>query len=298
MERRMADARAAGTIYDLGYQKYDGERLGRGNAIRTLAGYSFRTAFGLGRGERAKAVPFIALALTFIPVFIQVAVAAASGQRGMIDYTQHLQFVAPLLALFAAAQAPELVVTDRQSGVLSLYLSRALRPTDYVLARLTAFTAAMLVLTLGPELVLFTGSVLVSDTPWRAFMEDRGRLLPILGSTVLVALFVAAVALALASLTAKRAYGSAAVIAFFLALPALSAVAQSIVPGDARRYAVLANPLVVMVGFSNWLFDVQSRRGTLLGRAALPGEYFMYVIVAAIVIAVPVLLLRYRRTQV
>lgn len=293
----MAEARTAGAIYDLGYQKYDGQRLGRGNAIRTLIGYSFRTTFGLGRGERAKAIPAIAFALIFIPVIIQIAIAAASGRRDMVDYTQFVQFIAPLIALFAASQAPELVVMDRHYGVLPLYLARALRPADYVLARFAAFTAALLVLTLLPELLLFAGSILVSDTPWRALVEDRGRVLPIVASTTLIAAWVAAVALALASLAAKRAYGSAAVIAFFLVLPAVAGIAQNIVSGDARRYTVLGNPLVTMVGYSNWLFEVQARRGSMLGRAALPGEYYFYVMTATLVLAIALLLVRYRRTQ-
>ena len=34
----MAEARAAGTIYDLGYQRYGGTRLGRNHAIANLMG--------------------------------------------------------------------------------------------------------------------------------------------------------------------------------------------------------------------------------------------------------------------
>jgi ABC-2 type transport system permease protein len=295
----MADARApvAGTIYDLGYQAYDGERLGRANGVLTLASYSFRTAFGLGRGGRAKAVPAIAFALTFLPVLLQVMIAAATGRAELIDYTRHMQSVAPLLALFAAAQAPELVVADRQTGTLSLYLSRALLPADYVAARLIAFAAALLLLTLGPELVLFVGGVLVSDAPWTAFLGDVGMLWPMIAGALLVSAYVAAAALALASLTERRAHGTAAVIAFFLLLPAVAAVSQHILTSDARRYAALGNPVVVMVGYSNWLFEVQARRGSMLGRAALPGEYFMYVMLATVVAAVLLLLIRYRRVH-
>jgi uncharacterized membrane protein (GlpM family) len=128
-------------------------------------------------------------------------------------------------------------------------------------------------------------------------MNDRGRLLPIVASTALIALYVAAVSLALASLALKRAYGSATVIAFFLVLPAIAGITENIVSGDARRYTVLVNPLTVIVGYSNWLFDVQVRRGSMLGRAALPGEYHMYVIAATLALALPLLLVRYRRTQ-
>ena len=49
-----------GVIHDLGYQHYDGPRLGRPAIVRALAWHSLRSAFGLGRGARAKIVPVLA----------------------------------------------------------------------------------------------------------------------------------------------------------------------------------------------------------------------------------------------
>ena len=43
----------AGHIYDLGYRRYEGPRLGRAHAIRSLVVHSFRTTYGLGRSGRA-----------------------------------------------------------------------------------------------------------------------------------------------------------------------------------------------------------------------------------------------------
>ena len=58
----MSESQNAGAIYDLGYQHYTGERRGRGYAFRTLLGFSFRSAFGLGRGEKAKSLPALVAA--------------------------------------------------------------------------------------------------------------------------------------------------------------------------------------------------------------------------------------------
>src|SRR3954464_389924 len=116
----MSDARAAGTIYDLGYQPYAGPRFGRAYAFRTLALHSLRAAFGLGRGERARTGPMAVTAFVYLPALIRVAIASATGAPQLISYAGHLEFTGFLLALFAASQAPELVVTDRQQGVLSL----------------------------------------------------------------------------------------------------------------------------------------------------------------------------------
>ena len=215
----MAEPRAAGTIYDIGYQHYEGPRLGRGNAIRTLIGFSFRAAFGSDRGQRARMGPLIVIALVYAPVFMQVTLASISEQPSLINYAQQLQFAGLFIALFAATQAPEIIVTDRQYGVLSLYLSRSLRSTDYALAKLVAFVAALLVLTLGPELALFVAKLFLTNSPWQAFRADWKSLLPIVGGTLLAACYVATVALALAAFTSRRPYASAAVIAFFVILP-------------------------------------------------------------------------------
>ncbi len=39
----------AGSIYDLGYQRYEGVRLGRRHAIWALYVHSLRSVFGIGR---------------------------------------------------------------------------------------------------------------------------------------------------------------------------------------------------------------------------------------------------------
>src|SRR4051794_13328648 len=109
----MAEARAAGTIYDLGYQSYAGKRLRRNHALGNLIRYSFSCCFGIGRGPRAQVVPFHVTAIVFLPAIMQVAVASATSRPEFVNYAQQLQFTTFLLALFCATQAPELVVTDK-----------------------------------------------------------------------------------------------------------------------------------------------------------------------------------------
>jgi ABC-2 type transport system permease protein len=293
----MSDAQAAGAIYDLGYQRYTGERFGRLYAMRTLFAYSFRAAFGLGRGEKARQVPVIVLVLVYLPALVQIGVASASGMSGFLHYASHLEFTAFLLALFAAAQAPELIVHDKQHGVLSLYLSRPLKATDYALAKLAALTAAMLVITLGPQLVLFVGKVFIGTSPWVAFKGEYTKLLPILGGTLLTSLFFAAIGLALASLAAKRSYASASVIVFFLLMPAAANIFRSLTTGAVRRYMLLVNPVWLITGFANWLFDIEARRRSVVGRAELEGTVYLYTMLIACALATTLLLRRYRKVE-
>ena len=108
--------RAAGTIYDLGYQHYEGPRYGRWHVIRTLTAFSFNAAFGSGRGPKARIVPLIVTVLLFLPAIVQIGMASAFGQPQLISYAQYLPAVVFFLALFTAAQAPEVIVADRQTS--------------------------------------------------------------------------------------------------------------------------------------------------------------------------------------
>jgi hypothetical protein len=54
-----AGAAETGSIYDIGYRKYDGPRLGRAHAVRSLFFHSLRSSYGIGRGGRAKIAPLV-----------------------------------------------------------------------------------------------------------------------------------------------------------------------------------------------------------------------------------------------
>ena len=293
-----AAATTRGALYDLGYQRYTGVRLQRANSVRTLFGFSLRTAFGLGRGARSKAIPAIILAVVFIPAIVSVGAASTTGFSALISYDNHLQFTSFLIALFAAAQAPELIVTDRQYGVLTLYLARPLTGVLYALAKLAALVAAMMVLTLGPQLLLFLGKVFIAVSPWTAFKDEWTVLGPLILGTLTVSCFIGSVAMAISSFGGRRAYASASVIGFFLLVPAAATVIRSLATGQTKRYLILAHPIQVITGFGNWIFHIEAKRRTQVGRAELPGSYYFAVMLAVIAIATTVLLLRYRRNEV
>lgn len=290
--------RAAGTIYDLGYQHYTGVRQGRRSAFRTLFEYSFLSAFGAGRGQKAQQLPILVSLLVFMPAMIMVAVGSIANRPESINYSQHIQIASFFLALFAAGQAAEVLVGDRESGTLALYLSRSLHSRDYALAKLLALGAAFFVLTFGPQFTMFCGKILLAATPWDAFKAEYGNLMPMVGGTFLISFYLAAVGMALASFAMKKNIGTALVIGYFIILPAVQGLAFEIArDGPNQKYTVLINPFILMSGFSNWLYDVQARRNTLVGRADLPGQYYLWVMLATCALATGVLLYRYRKSE-
>ena len=208
----------------------------------------------------------------FLPAIVQIGMASAFGQPQLISYAQYLPAVMFFLALFAAAQAPEVIVTDRQYGVLSLYLSRSLSVYDYIAAKLLAFTGALFVLMFGPQLVLFTGKILISAEPWTTLTNTYKDLWPIAGGTFIAACYMAFIGLALAAFSARRAFASAAVMAFFVLMPALRGIANVIIQNpDDRRYAVFTSPFLVITGFANWLWDIQASARVVRRQFGAPG---------------------------
>ena len=77
---------AVGVIHDLGYRRYDGPRLDRAGIIRALYWHSLRSAFGIGRGVKAKIVPILTFVLMCLPAVVN-AIVDALRPFGVRDVT-------------------------------------------------------------------------------------------------------------------------------------------------------------------------------------------------------------------
>jgi ABC-2 type transport system permease protein len=213
----MSETRGAvGVIHDLGYRRYDGPRLGRAQIVRALIWHSFRSAFGIGRGVKAKIIPILAFVAICLPAFVN-AFAVARGNPRLFGYDVYTpQFRVVVVTIFIAAQAPELVSRDLRSHVLPLYFSRPIRRGDYPLAKYIALTAALLLLIEVPLLILYVGTISSVKNGHAVWAETRA-LIPGLGVGLMWAVLMAAIGLVLASLTGRRAYATGIVaIACFL----------------------------------------------------------------------------------
>ena len=197
----------AGQIHDLGYRRYDGPRLGRAQIVRALTWHSFRSAWGIGRGTKARIVPVLMFIVMCLPALVN-AFAVARGQARLFGYDVYVPTVRVIVVLiFLAAQAPELVSRDLRSRVLPLYFSRPLRRDDYPLAKYLALTAALLVLIEIPLLILYVGTIASAKNGHGVWSETKA-LIPGLGMGLLWAVLMAAIALVLASTTGRRAYAT------------------------------------------------------------------------------------------
>jgi ABC-2 type transport system permease protein len=218
-----AQTRAQGVIHDLGYRGYDGPRLGRRQIVTALTWHSFRSAFGFGRGAKAKILPVIAIAVLLLPAVIN-AFQMSQGDARIVPYdTYRAQVRVLVMAIFVAVQAPELVSRDLRSRVLPLYFSRPMKAIDYPLAKFLAFTAACLVMMEVPLLALYGGSIANVHGGAAVWAQTRA-LIPGLLIGLMWAVVLAAISLFLASLTGRRGYASGLVAIFFLLTFTLSEI--------------------------------------------------------------------------
>jgi ABC-2 type transport system permease protein len=286
---------ATGAIYDLGYRGYDGPRLGRRAAFATLFWASLRAAFGLGRSGRSKVVPWGLSAIMIVPAAVAGAIQAlAPGGLSPFNYDNYLWDLQAILALFVAAQAPELVSSDQRNRVLSLYFSHALARSDYALAKFGAMAAALFILALAPLLVILFASILASSDVPAAVGDQLGNLPQIVGSPLVYAIPLAALGMAIASFTPRRAYATGAIIAVFLVSAAVGGILAEAGRGRLSLVAPLINPFVLLDGTRDWLLGA-SIPDSPVSRADLAEPLFGILTAVLTVIGIAAVLWRYRR---
>ena len=230
-----------GVIHDIGYRRYTGRRLGRPQIVRALYWHSLRSAFGLGRGAKAKIVPVLVFAIMCLPA-IANAVAVANGNARIVPYDTYVfQLRVVLMIIFVAAQAPELVSRDLRSRVLPLYFCRPLRRMDYPLAKLAAFITACLVIIEIPLLLLYLGTVAQSHTPHAIWSQTRA-LIPGLLVGLMWAVLLAAIGLVLASLSGRRAYATGAIAIYFFLTWILAGILIAVTQRNFVRTATVKPP--------------------------------------------------------
>jgi ABC-2 type transport system permease protein len=205
--------RGSGVIHDIGYRNYEGSRIGRAGIVRALFWHSFRSAWGMGRGPKAKVVPTFAFVVMCLPAAVNAFVVSRTGIK-VIAYDAYLYDYQLVLVLYLAAITPELISRDIRNRTLPLYFSRPLRRSDYPVAKVGALIAALLALTALPQLLLYVGTISSLHGGSEVWAETRA-FLPGLEIAVLYSVVFAVVAAVLCCFTGRRAFATGAVAIFF-----------------------------------------------------------------------------------
>ncbi|MFD4140917.1 ABC transporter permease [Streptomyces sp. NPDC058572] len=285
-------------IHNIGYRNYDGARLGRAYARRSLYSQSLRGAYGLGRSAKSKVLPMILFAVMCVPAAIIVAVAVSTKLKDLpIEYTSYAIYLQAVIGLFLAAQAPQSVSRDLRFKTVPLYFSRPIERTDYVLAKYCAMSSALFVLTAAPLLVLYIGSLLAKMD----FADQTKGFAQGLVSVALLSLLFGGLGLVMAALTPRRGFGVAAVIATLTISYGAVSTIQAIAFGTGATGAVewfgLFSPITLIDGVQTAFLGASSSfpGGSAVAPGAGVGALYLAVALALIAGSYAVLMRRYRK---
>jgi ABC-2 type transport system permease protein len=311
---QLAPAADAGVIHNIGYRRYDAARLGRAAIVRALIWHSFRAAFGIGRGAKAKIFPVLVFALLCLPAVVNAVVLATNpGSQPIVGYDSYVPSLRTVAVLiFVALQAPNLVSADLRSHTLPLYFARPIHRIDYPVAKVTAFVLACLALIEIPVILLYLGIVSQQHGPSQVWAQTRA-----LGPGLLYgaawAILLGSIALLLASTTGKRVFAICAtgIPLFFswILASVLSHVGEQAYgpvaygqPSALASLAGLLSPFTLLGGVLRWFQGSQSSgpqihvfQQTTIGTY---GAVYGLVFVLVTVWAIGGLILRYRKVGV
>ena len=247
----------SGAIYDLGYQGYEGPRLGRLYALWSLYLLSVRNAFGIGRGALPKVLAFGLVLFAFTPAVVTLIIGAVvSSDEFQIfaprDYYGLIQFI---LVIFVAAIASDLVGNDRRSRTLALYFSRPIERDDYALAKIAALSSSLLALTVLPQVVMFAGNA-VGASNGLDWMRDNVDDVPrFVASGLILCVTFGALGILIASYAERRAFALISVVAIFFVSLTVVGIIVSQIDSDHVRWSLFLSPLHVVEGSTGYMFD-------------------------------------------
>jgi ABC-2 type transport system permease protein len=287
-----------GAVYDRGYRPYEGPRGMRGAATYALFKASIRRALGLRRSWRQKVAPFVLLGVVTIPAIVNVGVGYVTRDqvRDRIEIITYREYVgvSSALLLFVALVAPDVICPDRRQKVLPLMFARPLTGIDYVVAKVGAISAIVFAFSFLPQVVLFVGNMLVSNSAADYFTGHLDVLWKVPVSVLLLGLYYAVIGVAIAASTDRRIVAGSAVIGLLL----VTSIASGVIIGDMERnhgsMAALINVLALPLHLRDVIFLGHIDPDSPLGGVANGGVTAAALYAAILIAGLGFLLQRYR----
>jgi ABC-2 type transport system permease protein len=295
----VVEAGRGGAVYDRGYRPYEGVRGQRGAATFALYKASMRRALGIRRSWRQKVAPFTLLAIVTIPAIVNVGIGYVTRDRFITERIQIITYreyvgVSAALLLFVALVAPDVMCPDRRQHVLPLMFARPITGVDYVVAKLGAIATILFAFSFLPQVVLFVGNMLVSDSALDYFTGHLEVLWKVPLAVALLAVYYAVVGIAISSLTDRRVVAGASIIGLFL----VTSIASAIFVGDFEvnggSSAALVNVLAMPLYLRDLVFLGHLGRRSPLSGVANGGLFAILIYGAVLAVGGALLLRRYR----
>jgi ABC-2 type transport system permease protein len=245
-----------GEVFDRGYKHYDGPRLGRRGAFFALVRYSMKRAVGIKKSWTAKIIPILLYVAAFVPAIIYIGVSAIVPDTDIWNYSDFFELTFVIEGIFVATIAPEMLCGDRRENVLSLYFSRAIKRSDYILGKLVATAALTLTISVIPAVLLWLGRQFLDDSPLTAMkdhIDDLGKIL-VVGTAI--AFYLGAIGLLVSSFTGRKSIAVAIiVIGFGISTSLAFALREAFDDNENNRYFVFLSPTTTMANFTKSIFN-------------------------------------------
>lgn len=263
-------------ILDRGYRRYSGDRRGARGAIRTLVLHSVQRALGLRRSAWTKLLPFGIVALAYVPAIVFVGVVSLVPDSDLTDfalpsYSSYFSYMLLLVVLFVAFVAPEILCTDRRTGMLGVYLASPLTRDTYLVAKALATAAVLALVTIGPPLVMLVAFIIQGEGP-DGPAEVASTLARIAGAGLAISVLYTAFSMGISSLTDRKAFATAGLILFFLMSNVVTGVLVGVLEvGDdavALNIFVLPFALVEKIHAESTDFSTVTTTACVLGTLA------------------------------
>jgi len=297
---------STGTVFDIGYQRYTDAREGRGRSRRAIFKDGVRIALGLGRGGRAKILPWFFIGVLAVLGLGFALVAGAANRLGgpgtaekvhLPSHSDYYGIASIILFVFGAVMAPELLCRDKRDGTINLYFVRPITGGDYVIARWAALLAVMTVAAWLPQLLIFLG-LSAGDPAPIVYLQQHWIDVPrFLLAGAAMALYVTTLSMLTASFTSRRAYASVFLVGLFVITTPFTVGLAQLIGGKAGQWISMFNLTNIPVHVNDVIFGDVSEitaqaAARKLGSAILVSWYFAWTLIPG-----AVLWWRYRRLR-
>jgi len=208
-------------IVDRSYRPFEGGRGGVGASMLTVVKHSIQRSLGIKRTIWQKILPAATIAISYIPAIVYIGLAALIPAENRPDgllptYAEYYGFITTGLVIFTAFVAPEVLCTDRRTGMLGLYLASPLDRNTYLVSKAAAVATVLAVVTTGPQLLMMVAYALIGEGPG-GLIDYAVLVLRIVASGLVISALYTCLSMAVSSFTSRRAAASATIILMLLA---------------------------------------------------------------------------------
>lgn len=150
-------------VYDQSYRPWSGTYTSRARRVAAMAWMDLALAFRSRRTLLVVALSFVVvgswLLILFIAASQQVVVPYAVGNRLYREGFYNNFLFSMILMVLSTTVGASLIARDLRHRAIVLYLSRAIRPGDYLAGKFLALAGFLLAATWGPGVALFLGQL-------------------------------------------------------------------------------------------------------------------------------------------